>query len=699
MHVMLLLSSKPLLALRFFYFLAWLVVTASGKILMFENNDVGSQHYHVHTETLFAAQNNRSKTPFVSFDVFCPAGAGQVLWMVVDSDIRGVGRWHESNDTTISARCGGANVMLSCSSGMVDPDVHDNDEKNATTATPTITTTTTTVAPGRRRRRGSGGGKNNKNKNKNKKKSNSDTTTTTTSTAMTRGEEEGEEEDMVDENEGEEVPTEAISNEEEMEAESTAPPPPPSSSSSKDSKTTSLPASGVQVAQPTGADKPHSGVTGTYCHEQSGLLYVRDRVRSIVGGCVVCAADVEHYERVAAPVFTRDGFYTLWVESVGKSSSSSSGEEEEEEGQLLPGPRITGKSTFMNSEGYLSSTLVPLMSFYGGLGVFYLGFGLVWLALMICHYKDILRLQFWIGAVILLGELEMAVSYGDLYYLNDVGLRSQSLMVSSKIIYSAKNTLARLLVLIVSMGYGVVRPRLGGALKQIVAIGAAYFFLSTAYGVMHAFGQTESKEAKTEMMVIIPLSVLDAAIFWWIFISLSHTMKTLRLRKNEVKLSLYSRFQATLIICVLATVIFTAWSIYDRFGSDPDAEMDWQNAWWQDGYWHLLFFSVLTVIMILWRPTTNNQRYAYSALETDLEEDEEYRNVVPHFGSDAMKMRTFSSRGLPVPEHDSEPEDDLRWVEENIPSAMPTADNAFPNMPMDSEEELMDTKFQQSKME
>jgi len=111
----------------------------------------------------------------------------------------------------------------------------------------------------------------------------------------------------------------------------------------------------------------------------------------------------------------------------------------------------------MNINGYLSSTLVPLMTFYGVLGIFYLLFGILWLVLMVCHYKDILRLQFWIGAVIGLGELEMAVSYADLYSLNNHGLRSQSLMIASKIIYSSKNTLARLLVLVVAMGYGVVR--------------------------------------------------------------------------------------------------------------------------------------------------------------------------------------------------------------------------------------------------
>ncbi len=74
------------------------------------------------------------------------------------------------------------------------------------------------------------------------------------------------------------------------------------------------------------------------------------------------------------------------------------------------------------------------------------------------------------------------------------------------------------------------RPRLGDAVKQIAALGCSYFFFATAYGVTHTIGQTETKESKSELMVVIPLSVLDAAVCWWIFLSLNHTMKILELR-------------------------------------------------------------------------------------------------------------------------------------------------------------------------
>lgn len=46
--------------------------------------------------------------------------------------------------------------------------------------------------------------------------------------------------------------------------------------------------------------------------------------------------------------------------------------------------------------------------------------------------------------------------------------------------------------------------------------------------------------------------------------------------------------------------------------------------WVDTAFWHVLFSVLLMVIMILWRPTNNNQRYAFSPLlDNEDDEDEE----------------------------------------------------------------------------
>ena len=50
------------------------------------------------------------------------------------------------------------------------------------------------------------------------------------------------------------------------------------------------------------------------------------------------------------------------------------------------------------------TVVVILFQFYGVMGVFYIMYGMIWLVLLACSWRDLLRIQFWIGGVILLGQ-------------------------------------------------------------------------------------------------------------------------------------------------------------------------------------------------------------------------------------------------------------------------------------------------------
>lgn len=45
--------------------------------------------------------------------------------------------------------------------------------------------------------------------------------------------------------------------------------------------------------------------------------------------------------------------------------------------------------------------------------IVYVLFGALWLFWLACYWRDLLRIQFWIGAVIILGMLEKAVFYSE----------------------------------------------------------------------------------------------------------------------------------------------------------------------------------------------------------------------------------------------------------------------------------------------
>uniref|UniRef100_A0A2K5JM64 Transmembrane protein 87A n=1 Tax=Colobus angolensis palliatus TaxID=336983 RepID=A0A2K5JM64_COLAP len=338
---------------------------------------------------------------------------------------------------------------------------------------------------------------------------------------------------------------------------------------------------------------------------------------------------------------------------------------------------------------YLTLEDYPLMIFFMVMCIVYVLFGVLWLAWSACYWRDLLRIQFWIGAVIFLGMLEKAVFYAEFQNIRYKGESVQGALILAELLSAVKRSLARTLVIIVSLGYGIVKPRLGVTLHKVVVAGALYLLFSGMEGVLRVTG------AQTDLasLAFIPLAFLDTALCWWIFISLTQTMKLLKLRRNIVKLSLYRHFTNTLILAVAASIVFIIWTTM-KFRI-VTCQSDWRELWVDDAIWRLLFSMILFVIMVLWRPSANNQRFAFSPLSEEEEEDEQKEPMLKE-SFEGMKMRSTKQEPNGNSKVNKAQEDDLKWVEENVPSSV--TDVALPAL-LDSDEERMITHFERSKME
>lgn len=336
--------------------------------------------------------------------------------------------------------------------------------------------------------------------------------------------------------------------------------------------------------------------------------------------------------------------------------------------------------------GYLSATDWPFLPFYGCMCIFYVILGLIWLILSFMQWRDLLRVQFWIGGVILLGMLEKATFYAEYQSINNTGLRVQGAMLFAEWVSCAKRTLARMLVVIVSLGFGIVKPRLGASLHRVVGVGSLYFILAASEAYLRVT-QPKTEPSKDLLVASVPLAVLDSAVCWWIFSALVNTTRTLRLRRNEVKLALYRHFTNTLIFAVIASVIYMLYSI--KTHRLVGCLTIWKDMWLDDAYWHILFSALLLVIMILWRPTQNNQRYAFVPLLETIDDEEEEQLVNDAYGVKVRMHHQVSTSPKPNP---NTVEDDLKWLEENVKSDPVISI-------LDSDEELVNSRFEVSKMQ
>ncbi|XP_058075379.1 uncharacterized protein LOC131223867 isoform X2 [Magnolia sinica] len=286
----------------------------------------------------------------------------------------------------------------------------------------------------------------------------------------------------------------------------------------------------------------------------------------------------------------------------------------------LKGTTITGRAVWRNPEGYLPGKMAPLMKFYGFMSLAYLVLGLVWFLRFVRFWKDILQLHYHITLVIALGMCEMAFWYFEYANFNSTGSRPMGITMWAVTFTAVKKTVSRLLLLVVSMGYGVVRPTLGGITSKVALLGVIYFVGTEALELVEHLGNINDFSGKAKLFLVLPVAILDACFILWIFSSLSKTLEKLQMRRSAAKLELYRKFTNSLAVCVLLSIAWIGYELYFN-ASDPLSEL-WERAWIIPAFWNILAYLLLVVICILWAPSHNPTRYAYSE-ETGDDFDEE----------------------------------------------------------------------------
>lgn len=239
---------------------------------------------------------------------------------------------------------------------------------------------------------------------------------------------------------------------------------------------------------------------------------------------------------------------------------------------------------------------------------------------------------------------------------------------------------------------GIVKPRLGQLLGRVIFLGILYFIFGSLEATIRIY-KPRNEPANGSLMTTIPLATLDSMITWWIFTSLLQTTNTLKLRRNLVKHKLYRDFTLVLTFAVFASIAFIIWVMHGFRVSSCIVE--WQYLWFEQAYWHILFSFVLLIIMILFRPTNNNQRYAFTPLldgESD-DDDEEELIYVPEGLSQNLKMRhhvnkTGDSQEILFDRTTKTKKDDEFTT---------IVDSAFPLL-IDSEDEMINKELELSKM-
>lgn len=220
----------------------------------------------------------------------------------------------------------------------------------------------------------------------------------------------------------------------------------------------------------------------------------------------------------------------------------------------LRGMRISGRTVWRNPDGYRPGKMAPLMTSYGLISLAYLFLGLFWFIWFVKYWKDIIQLHYCITGVIGLGMCEMALWYFEYANFNSTGSRPMGITLWAVMFSAVKKTVSCLLLLAVSMGYGVLHPTLGGITSKVLHLGVTYFLFAEALGLVENLGNINDSSGKARLLLVLPISLLDACFIVWIFSSLSQNLEKLQIRRSMAKFALYRKFTNALAISVLLSV-------------------------------------------------------------------------------------------------------------------------------------------------
>ncbi|XP_043713628.1 transmembrane protein 87A-like isoform X1 [Telopea speciosissima] len=323
----------------------------------------------------------------------------------------------------------------------------------------------------------------------------------------------------------------------------------------------------------------------------------------------------------------------------------------------LKGLVMSGKTLWKNPDGYLPGRMAPLMKFYQFMSVAYLVLSLIWISQYVRFWKDVLQLQNYVSIVIVLGLSEMTLWYFEYLNFNNTGIRPIGITTWVVTIGAIRKTISRVLILSVSMGYGVVRPTLGGLTSKVLLLGVTYFLATELLDITEYVGTINDISGKARHLLVLPSAFLDAFLILWIFTSLSKTLEQLQAKRSAAKLDIYRKFSNALAVAVIASVAWIGYEVYFK-ATDPFSEW-WQSAWIITAFWDVLAFALLCVICYLWGPSQSSQRYAYSEEVGEEFGDEEAQSLTRGTPEGDISLVKQEMNERNVEDDDFDPEDDI----------------------------------------
>eukprot|EP01080_Neovahlkampfia_damariscottae_P005014 gene5014-8612_t len=315
---------------------------------------------------------------------------------------------------------------------------------------------------------------------------------------------------------------------------------------------------------------------------QNGKLFVRDIKDYWMKDIQKIPQEPVEYEHT----ITRSGLYYLFIVSCRDDPI-----------------KLDGTITVMNPYGHIVGEKFGLLPFFFVLAILYFGFSIVWMFFMIKNYKYITKIHVAVTGLFFLSMITTAFSYFFYLQYDTTGLHSPLLDSFTQFLITIRKIISRVLVILIAMGWGITTFNLGNTTVFVGIYSIVYLVISYA----DIFIQEMKSELFTVTILVsngiqMAVAFIDAIFFVWVLISVYKTLKKLVSRKQTAKVLVFNRFKWVLIFYCICAALWFSYETFLNLSPRDIRDSRWESIWTNQAYWEVLYFLILSLLMLFWRP-------------------------------------------------------------------------------------------------
>lgn len=311
---------------------------------------------------------------------------------------------------------------------------------------------------------------------------------------------------------------------------------------------------------------------------------------------------------------------------------------------------VEGSVIFKNPYGYVAGDNYGLIPFENVRMILYFLFAVFYLYRYIKNRESTLPVHKAVLVVFLISLAEATMWNAAYLTINKSGqplcCPFPPTVIGALILQIFRQTASRTLLIIVALGYGIVRPKLMPSEWMAIAICTGLYFIAVSISKISEIIILKDVHNNGEVSKSfqIPEIFMDVLFLTWIYLALGSTIRILSEFQQTYKLAMYNRLAYTIAVFVCLFCVVNVLVLLDQKGI---IDWPWQLMWLQEVLWESLNFAVICATCIICLPSESSMLLSYAAqLPTeDPDGDDDYERGLQDEDEDDFQQEEVTSSG------------------------------------------------------